>query len=329
VNKRFFGSLVTIFLLAVSPSYAQHPGKVFRIGYLSSVDPTTDAPRSKPIFAALQKLGYVEGQNLIVEYRYGGRTPGQAETNAAELVRLNVDLILVAGGDTLTRAAMKATKNIPIVMTGQGVDPIRAGIIESLARPGGNVTGFTITTELPGKRLELLKESVPKLFRVAVLFDPAVSSAVIEVKETLPAAARALGLTVQFYEVRDVDSFDKALAGLSKERPHGLLMPGGGGLLRPKVKQVVNFTLKNRVPSIYSEKQAVEAGGLMSYQADLVEGSQRVAYYIDRIFKGTKPADLPVEQPTKFEFVVNLNTAKQISLTISPDLLARATRIIR
>jgi putative ABC transport system substrate-binding protein len=249
---------------------------------------------------------------------------------AAELVRLKVDIIVAAGGTLTVRAVMNATKTIAIVMTGGGADPVRAGLIESLARPGGNVTGLTILNrELGGKRLELLKEAVPKLSRVAVLYDPANQPSLHEVKELLPADARALKLTIQPWEIRAVDDFEKVFAALNKQRPDGLYAITAGGIMRPYQKRTIDFALKSELPSVYSSREAVEAGGLMSYGRDFAESYRRVAYYVDRILKGAKPADLPVEQPEKFEFVINLKTAKQIGLTIPPNVLARADRIIK
>jgi putative ABC transport system substrate-binding protein len=244
-------------------------------------------------------------------------------------VRLKVDIIVIAGGAIPIRAAKNATKTIPIVMAGGGIDPVVAGHVESLARPGGNVTGITnLNRELSGKRLELLKEAVPKLARVAVFYDPATVGSVRDVKEFLPAAARALGLTVRSWEVRDADGFEQVFAALSKERPDGLYVTQGG-LMNANQKRIVGFALKRRLPSMYGSREAVDAGGLMSYGADLADSYGRVAYYVDRILKGARPADLPVEQPTKFEFIINLKTAKQIGLTISPNVLARADKVIK
>jgi putative tryptophan/tyrosine transport system substrate-binding protein len=245
-------------------------------------------------------------------------------------VRLKVDLIMPAGGDPLIRAAKNATKTIPIVMIGAGSDPVEAGFIESLARPGGNITGLTIlSTELGGKRLELLKEAVPKLVRVAVLNDPATPGATREVKEDLPVAARALGLTIWTWEVRTAEDFDRVFAGLKKDRPDGLYVVLAGSVLRPNVKRIADFALKSRLATAYNQRLGVEVGGFMSYGADENERDRRVAYYVDRILKGAKPADLPVEQPTKFEFVINLKTAKQIGVTIPPEVLARASRLFK
>ena len=236
---------------------------------------------------------------------------------------------MVAGGAEQVRAAKNATKTIPIIMVGSGTDPVVAGLVESLARPGGNVTGLTrLSRELGGKRLELLKEAVPKLARVAALYDPTVRAQVLEVKELLPAAAHALGLTVQSWEIRTADDFEKVFAALSKGRPDGLYVLGGP-LMNANRKRITGFALKSRLPSIYNGKDFVDEGGLLSYGADLAASHRRVAVFIDKILKGAKPADLPVEQPTKFEFVINLKTAKQIGLMIPPNVLARADRVIR
>ena len=214
-------------------------------------------------------------------------------------------------------------------MMGSGADPVEAGLVESLARPGGNVTGITnLSRELGGKRLELLKEAVPKLARVAVLYDPANPASVLEVKEVLPVAARALGLTIQPWEVRAADGFERVFAAINKQRPDGLYVPGGP-LMSANRKRIAGFALKSRLPSMYYDREAVDAGGLMYYGADLADSYRRVATYVDKILKGAKPADLPVEQPTKFELVINLKTAKQIGLTIPPNVLARADRVIR
>jgi putative ABC transport system substrate-binding protein len=214
-------------------------------------------------------------------------------------------------------------------MTGGGTDPVDAGHVESLARPGGNVTGVTtLSTELGGKRLELLKEAVPKIARVAVPYEPTNPASVREVKEVLPVAARALGLTVRSREVRDAGGFERLFAALSKERPDGLYV-SSGPLVRAHQKRIVGLTLKSRMPSMYYDREFVDAGGLMSYGADLADSHRRVAYFVDKILKGAKPADLPVEQPTKFELVINLKTAQQIGLTIPQSLLYRADKVIK
>jgi ABC-type uncharacterized transport system substrate-binding protein len=306
---------------------AQQSKKVFRIGYLSSRDLVTESARSEAIRLALRELGYIEGQNINIEYRYSEGKRDRAPELAAELVRLKVDIIVVAGGETWIRAAKNATKTIPIVMSGPGVDPITAGFIDSLARPGRNVTGLTnLTQELGGKRLELLKEAVPKLGRIEVLYEPAVPSNVRELKE-VQSTAPALKLTVWSWEVRGADDFDRVFAALNKQRLDGLYV-SSGPLFNTNPKRVVDFALKSRLPSM-GNTVYVDSGGLMSYGADLVDSYRRVAYYVDKILKGAKPADLPVEQPKKFELVINLKTAKQIGLTIPQSMLYRADKVIK
>ena len=322
--------LVVVVLLALGViAEAQQPKKVQRIGYLSSADPARDA-RIEGIRAALRALGHIEGQNIVFEYRYAEGKFDRAPELAGELVRLKVDVIMVSGGDPWIRSAMNATKTIPIVLAGQGSDPVEAGHIESLARPGGNVTGLTsLATDLGGKRLDLLKEAVPKLVRVAVLYDPATSGTTREVKENLPVAARALGLTVWSWEVRDANGLERVFATLNKERPDGLFVPGAGQLMRANLKRITGFALKSRLPSMHTNRVGVEAGGLMYYGADQFEIDRRVAIYVDKLLKGAKPADLPVERPTKFELIINLKTAKQIGVNIPQSLLYRADKVIK
>jgi len=330
MRRKILSAILTIlFLVAVDFAQAQQPKKVPRIGYLSAFDAAGESARSEAIRVALRELGYIEGQSIAIEYRYSeGKQDRQPEL-AAELVRLKVDLIVVAGAEGTIRAAMNATKTISIVMVGAGRDPVRAGLVESLGRPGGNVTGFTnFSLELGGKRLELLKEAVPKLVRVAVLYDPAIPDTTLQVKEDLPAAARALGLTIRSWEVRAADEFEQVFAAVSKWRPDGLYVPGAP-LMAANQKRIAGLALKSRLPSVYGNRRYGDAGGLMSYGADLADSYRRVAYFVDRILKGAKPADLPVEQPTKFELVINLKTAKQISLKIPPEVLARANRLIK
>ena len=327
-KKTALGLLATFLMISVAIAQAQQPKKVFRIGYLSSSDPAGDSTRSEAIRLALHESGYIEGQNIATDYRYAEGKRDRLPELAAELVRLKVDIILAAAGDLLIRTAMKATKTIPIVMVGGASDPVAAGLIDSLARPGGNVTGITkLYRELGGKRLELLKEAVAKVARVAVLYEPASPPSVIEVKEYLPASAGVLKLTLQPWEARDADDFQKVFAALNKQRPDGLYV-SAGRLMNANQNRIVGFALKSRLPSI-GNREFVDAGGLMSYGADLVDSYRRVATYVDKILKGAKPADLPVEQPTKFELVINLKTAKQIGLTIPPNVLARANRVIR
>jgi putative ABC transport system substrate-binding protein len=321
--------LATFFLTSASCAEPQQPKKVPRMGYLSNVDPATESARAETIRLALRERGYIEGQNIVIEYRYGEGKFVRASELLAELVRLKVDLIVVAGGDQWIRAAKNATKTTPIIMVGLGSDPVEAGLIESLARPGGNVTGITnLGQELGGKRLELFKEAVPKLARVAVLYDPTNPPNVRDVKEVLPPVARALRLTLQPWEVRAADDFEKVFVALNKQRPDGLfVLPSA--LMRTNQKRIASFALKSRLPSMYNSRTSVEAGGLMSYGADLSESYQRVAYFVDRILKGTPPSELPVEQPMRFEFVINKKTADQIGLTIPQWTLMKATKVIQ
>jgi ABC-type uncharacterized transport system substrate-binding protein len=265
-----------LFAFSYYSAQAQQPKKVFRIGYLSGTDPATDSPRSEGIRRALRELGYVEGQHIIIEYRHAEGKRDREPALAAELVRLKVDLIVVAG---------------------EGSDPVKAGFVESLAHPGGNVTGLTtLNLELGGKRLELLKEAVPRLARVAVLYNPTSLGATREVKEDLPPAAHVLGLTLRTSEVRSVEDFDRVFAAMNKDHPDGLYVSLSTSVLRSNVKRITTFALKSRLPSLYDETTALGAGGLMFYGADVAHSYQRVAYYVDRILKGAKPADLPVEQ---------------------------------
>ena len=307
---------------------AQQPKKVYRIGYLLPGDRTSESADSDAVRLALRELGYIEGQNIALEYRYADGKRDRFPELAADLVRLKVDIIVVSGGNTPVWAVRNATRTIPIVMA-SGSDPIQAGLVESLAHPGGNVTGLTnLRRELGGKRLELLKEAVPNLGRVAVLYYPANPNSVREAKEVLPSAARALGLTIQPWEVRDANGFDKVFAAFNKQRPDGLYVPGGT-LVTTNQKRIVSLASKSLLPAMYNSRDAVETGGLMYYGADLSDSHRRVAYYVDRILKGAKPADLPVEQPSKFELIINLKAANQIGLTIPSRVLERANKVIR
>ena len=308
---------------------AQQAKKVSRIGYLSSFDAGSEFSRSEAIRLRLLELGYVEGQNIGIEYRYSEGKINRLPELAAELVRLKVDVIVAAGGVSLIRAAKNATETIPIVMTGTGGDPVEAGLVESLARPGGNVTGITnLTREIGGKRLELLKEAVPKVLSVAVIYESGIPGSLRELKEVLPVAARSLALRVQYWGGRNAEDFDKIFVTLSRERPDGLYVTTSP-LMTADLKRTINFASKSRLPSVGSNREYVEAGGFMSYDADPADGYRRAATYVDRLLKGAKPADLPVEQPTKFELIVNLKTAKQIGLTIPSSVLARADKVIK
>jgi ABC-type uncharacterized transport system substrate-binding protein len=295
VRKKIIRLALCALLFAQSiPAQAQQPKKIPLLGYLSNADPAREAVRCEAIRQSLRERGYVEGQNIATEYRYAEGKFDRVPELAAELVRLKVDIIVVAGGGRLILAAKNATKRIPIVMMGIGTDPVEAGFIDNLARPSGNVTGITnLTRKLGGKRLELLKEALPKLARVAVLYELAAPGTVREVKEDLPAAARALGLTLQPREVRSADDFDKVFAAMGKQRPDGLYVTGSL-LMGANQKRIVDFALKSRLPSMYQTREYVDAGGLMYYGADQAESYRRVAYFVDRILKGAKPAELPV-----------------------------------
>ncbi|MSP39747.1 MAG: ABC transporter substrate-binding protein [Deltaproteobacteria bacterium] len=330
MHKKITRRVFCAMLLALPiPARAQQPKKVPRLGYLSQLDLAGESTRAEAIRLALRERGYIEGQNIAIEYRYAEGKRDRFSELVAEMVRLKVDVIVVAGGDVLVRAAKNATKTIPIVMVGRGADPVEPGLVDSLARPGGNVTGITnLGVELGGKRLEVLKEAVPKLARVAVLYEPASPPSVLEVKEVLPVAARALRLTLQPWEVRGADDFDRVFAALNKQRPDGLFVTGGA-LMTANGKRIADLALKSRLPSVYNNREAVDAGGLMYYGADIAESYRRVAYFVDRILKGAKPEDLPVEQPMRFEFVINLKTANQIGLTLPQWTLMKATKVIQ
>jgi len=322
-------ALCAVLFALCESAQAQQPTKVTRIGYLSSFDAASESRRAEAIRLRLRELGYIEGQNIAIEYRYSEGEVDRLPELAAELVRLKVDVVVAAGGVSLIRAAKNATKTIPIVMMGIGGDPIEAGLVESLARPGGNVTGITnLTRELGGKRLELLKEAVPKVASVAVLYESNIPGNLRELKEVLPVAARALALTVRSWGGRNADDFDKIFVALSRERPDGLYVTTSP-LMTANLKRTVNFALESRLPSAGSNREYVDTGGLMSYDADLMDSYRRVAYYVDRVLKGAKPASLPVEQPKKFELVINLKTAKQIGVTIPASVLARADKVIK
>ena len=322
--------IVAVVLLALGvTAEAQQPKKVPRIGYLTTLPTALDSNRRQEIRRALQELGYVEEQNISTLYRSAEGDTARLPGLAAELVKLKVDVLVVAGGFGPIRAAADATKTIPIIMTGGGLDPVEAGFVDSLARPGGNITGFTnIAGHLGGKRLELLKEAVPKVARVAILFEAKNPRNMFEFKEVLPASARALGLTLLRAEVRGAADFERAFAAINNDRPDGLSVLGGP-LIQRSQERTTAFAMKSRLPSVYDERAPVDAGGLLYYGADVMESYQRVAVFVDKILKGRKPADLPVEQPTKFDLVINLKTAKQIGLTIPQSMLYRADKVIK
>jgi ABC-type uncharacterized transport system substrate-binding protein len=317
--------LVAVVLLAVAViAEAQQPKKVPRIGYLSGTGP--EAPTIDAFRRAFRDLGYIEGKNILIEYRDTGVTQDRIPSLVAELVQLKVDVLVVSTGSTI-RAAKEATKTIPIVMV-TTEDPVETGLVNSLAHPGGNITGVTLLTrDLTGKRLELLKEVVPTISLVGYLL-PDSPDTRIRFKEH-EAAARALKIPLQPLAVqRQNPDFEGAFREAVKGRVSALIT-SRNALLIVNRKQIADLAIKNRLPSMSERSDMVEAGGLVSYATNEVDIYRRAAFYVDKILKGTKPADLPVEQPMKFEFVINLKTANQIGLTIPPNVLARADRVIR
>jgi putative ABC transport system substrate-binding protein len=328
MSKKVVGLAIWAVLLALSfPAAAQQAKKIPRIGFLASVSASSDADRIEAFRQGLRELGYVEGQNVTIEYRWADGRFEQLPDLAAELVRLKVDVI-VAVVTQASLAAKKATGTIPIVMVGVS-DPVGSGLVASLARPGTNITGTSsMTAEIIGKLLELLKETLPKISRVAALWNPAnpVFQA-LQLRET-EVAARALGVQLQILEARGPDEIDRAFAAMVKERTKALLILGDPVFTSHR-KRIADLAAKYRLPAVSGTREYVEAGGLMAYGPSFPDMHRRAATYVDKILKGTKPADLPVEQPKKFEFIINLKAAKQIRLTIPPNVLARADKVIR
>jgi ABC-type uncharacterized transport system substrate-binding protein len=305
---------------------AQQPGKVPRIGFLSGQSLSTISIRTEAFRQGLRELGYVEGKNIVIEWRLGEGKIDRIPALAAELVRLKVDII-VTGGVGSTRPANDATNTIPIVMT-QDPDPVGDGFVASLAHPGRNITGLsTLSPELSGKRLELLKEIIPKLSRVAVLGTSTNPSTAQALRET-EVAAGALAVKVQYLDVRGPKDIEAALSAAGKEHANAVIVLGAPVLASQRT-QVVDLMAKSRLPAMYQSAVNVEAGGLMSYGVSGTDLARRAAMYVDKILKGAKPADLPVEQPKKFELIINLKAAKQIGLTIPPNVLARADKVIK
>jgi putative ABC transport system substrate-binding protein len=320
--------LSTVLLHTFSLAEAQQPKKVPRIGYLAPVFPCSGSVPSLEAFRqGLRDLGYVEDKNITIECRSAEGKLDRQPDLAAELAQLKIDIIVAAGGEPTARAAKQATQTIPIVMTNVG-DPVVTGLVASLARPGGNVTGLvTMSPELSGKRLELLREAFPKISRVALFWNSANPEQEPQIKE-IKVAGQALGIQLQILEVRATNDFDKAFSTITKERADALLtLPDP--LSVSQGKRIADFAAKHRLPAMYPRMEFVDAGGLMVYGPSYNDLFRRAAVYVDKILKGAKPADLPVEQPTKFEFIINLKAAKQIGLTIPPNVLARADRVIK
>ena len=325
--KRIIGVALNTLLFAFCfPAQAQQLTKVPRIGYLAATSPSINPTRIEAFRQGLLDLGYIEGKNIVIEWRFAEGKPDRLPTLAAELVRLKVDVI-VSGGSTANRAAKDATSAIPIVMS-QDNDPVANGFVASLARPGGNITGLaTLRTELSGKRLEILTEIVPKLSRLAVLGSSSNPGNAQSLKET-KLAAGAFGVKTQYLDVLGPSDIESAFRAASNERASAVLVLASP-ILNSRRTQVVELAAKRRLPAVYDRREFVEDGGLMSYGVSVFDLDRRAATYVDKILKGAKPADLPVEQPIKFEFIINLKAAKQIGLTIPPNVLARADKVIR
>jgi len=303
----------------------QQPKKIPRIGYLGGAAPFS--ARREAFRQGLRYLGYVEGKNIIIEWRSGEGKADRVPGLAAELVRLKVDVIVTDGSGS-TRSAKQATSTIPIVMA-QDADPVGTGIVASLARPGGNITGLSnLRPELSGKRLELLKEGVPVLSRVAIFRTSPPPGDAQALQET-ELAAGVLGLKLQYLDVLSSNDFETAFRKASKERADAVVMMVAGPIYNPHRTHVVELAAKNRLPAIYRNREDVEAGGLMFYGVNVTDLDRRAATYVDKILKGAKPADLPVEQPKKFEFVINLKTAKALNLAIPQSVLYRADKVIK
>jgi len=336
----FIVALALVLLAAPGLSFGQEPAKVYRIGYLGVRGPTPpdQTPHQCPIqgnsfwqafLEGLREVGYLPGQNLLLECRY---TEGQAERApalAADLVSLTPDLIVASSATANARAAKQATATIPIVMLNLG-NPVGEGLVASLAHPGGNVTGVTdtISEEIGGKQLQLLKEAVPKVSRVAVLGYAGPGGSPVLFWSELEAAARVLGLTLQRYEVRAPEELEGAFAAMTTVRVDGLFV-ADAAFLYVHGQRIVDLAAEHRLPAVYSWRDRVQTGGLMAYGADWLALARRGGFYVDKILKGTPPADLPVERPTKFDLVINLKTAKALGLTIPQSLLNRADEVIR
>ncbi len=312
------------------PAEAQQAGKVYRVGFLDfRLRSTTTDPRFIALRQGLRELGYVEGQNLVLEYRSAKGKRKRLPEVAAELVRLKVDVIATSGNPLAIRAAKRATRTIPIVMSSGGLDPVEAGFVMSLARPGGNITGLTRSiTKLHPKRLELLKEAFPRISRVAIIWHLTHRDQALK---DVKAVGQALGIQIQSLLVEPrlgLESLERAFSAISQEPPEALLVTSSGPTLRHRAR-VTELAAKTRLPTIYDNSAFVRAGGLMAYGAKSADSYRRAATFVDKILRGAKPADLPIERPIKFYLVINLKTAKKLGLTIPPQFLARADRVIK
>ena len=325
MKKKIIGLALGALLIALSVSAeAQQPARIPRIGILGPSSASSFLPRVEAFRQRLRELGYVEGKNIVIEYRYAEGKLDRLPDLAAELVRLKVDVIVTTGPGVL--AAKKASATIPIVFAAAG-DPVGSGLVSSLARPGGNITGLSLMApDLDGKRLELLKEAFPKVARVAFLWEG--GSRGNPVLTGMEPAGKALGLKLQSLPVRGLDDFEGAFARAKRDGAQALIT-APGPLINTQRRQVLDFAAKNRLPAMYPVSEFVEAGGLMSYAPNYTDSWRRAADFVDKILKGTKPAEIPVEQPMKFEFVISLKAAKQIGLTVPPNVLVRADKVIR
>jgi putative ABC transport system substrate-binding protein len=323
-KARVVSILFLVVLLAVAVIAEAQQAKVPRSAFLAGGSRSGDSLLLETFWQRMKEIGYIEGKNIAAEYRFAEGVPERLPNLAAELVRLNVDAIVAPGSGAV--AAKKATNTIPIVITFG--DPIGSGLVASLARPGGNVTGLSsFDSELGGKQLELLKEAFPSVSRVAVLWWSGIGQDALLLRD-MKVAAGALQVTLQSLEVRGVDDFEPAFSAIKKDRANALIALRNP-LTATHRTRIVDFAAKSRLPAIYRDGEFVDAGGLMSYGVNVADLWGRAANYVDKILKGTKPADLPVEQPKKFEFIINLKAAKQIGLTIPPNVLARADKVIR
>jgi ABC-type uncharacterized transport system substrate-binding protein len=327
MRKAVFSILFVVVLLAVAViAKAQQPKKVPRIGYLNALSPSTSSPRTEAFREGLRDLGYVEGKNIVIEYRYAEEKLDRLPALAAELVRLKVDVIVTAA-PLPTRAAKEATVTIPIVMT-QDHDPVANGFVASLARPGGNITGLsTLRPELSGKQVELLKEIIPRLARVVIL-GTSTNPGYAQQLQEIELATGVLKVKLQYLDVLNPKDIETAFRAAGKGRADAVLVQSTPVLFSQR-RQTTDLAVKNRLPAIYDTTEFLEDGGLMSYGSNRSDLFRRAATYVDKILKGAKPADLPVEQSKKFEFVINLKAAKQIGLTIPPNVLARADKVIK
>jgi putative ABC transport system substrate-binding protein len=328
MRKTVIGFTLSTLLFALcSSAEAQQPAKVPRIGYLNAVSPSTVSDRIEALRRGLRELGYVEGKTIIIESRYAEGKLDRLPALASELVRLKVDVI-VTSGPLPTRITKEATTTIPIVMA-QDSDPVGNGFVASLARPGGNITGLSAQRpELSGKQLELLRETVPKLSRVAVFGTSTQPGNAQSLKET-ELVAGAFGVKLQYLDILVPKDIESAFRAAGKGQTDAVLVMVPSSIASSHRKQIVELAVKSRLPATYPQSQYVEVGGLMSYGVSIVDLNRRAATYVDKILKGRKPADLPVEQPIKFEFIINLKAARQIGLTIPPNVLVRADRVIR